>query len=223
MGNRGIIPRHVRHCFLRLLSYPEKLAGYTGPRRGMYVQTAEFSLHNYNERLDRRGPSLRSCAATVESTGERKRKVGLALLLFPGVFVIAAALTRCIMSLSVNPNALNINRWGGRETVAGIVAVNPPILKPSQSLASPLSVVQAVTFPLLTDSCSSVPQVFLATRVRKAEVIRVILWWQETQQNHRSRTIANLRDERWFANTQASQVRVGYCDGSPEGPEFSRK
>jgi hypothetical protein len=56
--------------------------------------------------------------------------MGLSLLLFPGVFVIAAALIRVIMSLQASPNALNINRWGVRETLAGIIAVNIPILRP---------------------------------------------------------------------------------------------
>jgi hypothetical protein len=60
----------------------------------------------------------------------RRRKMGLSLLLFPGVFVIAAALIRVIMSLQASPNALNINRWGVRETLAGIIAVNIPILRP---------------------------------------------------------------------------------------------
>ena len=59
-----------------------------------------------------------------------RRKLGLSLLLFPGVFVIAAALIRVIMSLEARPSALNINRWGVRETVAGIIAVNVPILRP---------------------------------------------------------------------------------------------
>jgi hypothetical protein len=56
--------------------------------------------------------------------------MGLSLLLFPGVFVIAAALIRVIMSLQASPSALNINRWGVRETLAGIIAVNIPILRP---------------------------------------------------------------------------------------------
>lgn len=60
----------------------------------------------------------------------RGRKLGLSLLLFPGIFVIAAALIRVIMSLQAKPSALNINRWGVRETLAGIIAVNIPILRP---------------------------------------------------------------------------------------------
>jgi hypothetical protein len=60
----------------------------------------------------------------------RGRKLGLSLLLFPGIFVIAAALIRVIMSLQVSPSALNINRWGVRETLAGVIAVNIPILRP---------------------------------------------------------------------------------------------
>jgi hypothetical protein len=59
-----------------------------------------------------------------------RRKLGLSLLLFPGIFVIAAALIRVIMSLNARPSALNLNIWGVRETIAGIVAVNVPILRP---------------------------------------------------------------------------------------------
>jgi len=62
-----------------------------------------------------------------------KRKMGLSLLLFPGVFVITAALIRVVMSLSANPSALNVNRWGVRETIAGVICVNLPILRPSKS------------------------------------------------------------------------------------------
>lgn len=58
------------------------------------------------------------------------RKFSLSLLLFPGVFVIAAALIRLVMSMQNSPSALNINRWGVRETLAGIIAVNVPILRP---------------------------------------------------------------------------------------------
>lgn len=60
----------------------------------------------------------------------RSRKLSLSLLLFPGVFVIAAAVVRVVMSLQASPSALNINRWGVRETLAGIIAVNIPILRP---------------------------------------------------------------------------------------------
>lgn len=60
----------------------------------------------------------------------RGRKFSLSLLLFPGVFVIAAAVVRVVMSLQASPSAVNINRWGVRETLAGIIAVNIPILRP---------------------------------------------------------------------------------------------
>lgn len=60
----------------------------------------------------------------------RSRKFTLSLLLFPGVFVIAAAVVRVVMSLQASPSAVNINRWGVRETLAGIIAVNIPILRP---------------------------------------------------------------------------------------------
>lgn len=57
------------------------------------------------------------------------RKIGLMLLLCSGVFVITAAIMRITFTFA-NVNALNINRWGTRETIAGITAVNAPILTP---------------------------------------------------------------------------------------------
>ena len=59
-----------------------------------------------------------------------KRKIVIALLLCSGLFVISAAIIRVVLTLGTNPSALNINRWGVRETIVGIVAVNLPILKP---------------------------------------------------------------------------------------------
>lgn len=60
------------------------------------------------------------------------RKLGLMLLLCSGIFVITAAIMRISFTLA-GVNALNINRWGTRETIAGIIAVNAPILMPRKS------------------------------------------------------------------------------------------
>lgn len=54
----------------------------------------------------------------------------IGILLSSGIFVIAAALIRIVSTLSVNPSALTVNRWGVRETLVGIIAVNVPILRP---------------------------------------------------------------------------------------------
>jgi hypothetical protein len=62
-----------------------------------------------------------------------KKKIALCLLLSSGIFVISAAIIRIVMTLVSHPSALTINRWGVRETIAGIVAVNAPILKPGKS------------------------------------------------------------------------------------------
>ena len=59
-----------------------------------------------------------------------QRKIVIGLLLCSGLFVISAAIIRVVLTLGSNPSALNINRWGVRETIVGIVAVNLPILKP---------------------------------------------------------------------------------------------
>jgi hypothetical protein len=58
------------------------------------------------------------------------RKIVIGVLLSSGLFVIAAAIIRVVLTLSANPSALNINRWGVRETIVGIITVNIPILRP---------------------------------------------------------------------------------------------
>ncbi|KAI7329371.1 hypothetical protein KC315_g6176 [Hortaea werneckii] len=59
-----------------------------------------------------------------------RKKITLAALLSSGIFVITAAIVRIVMTLKAHPSALTINRWGVRETIAGILAVNIPILRP---------------------------------------------------------------------------------------------
>jgi hypothetical protein len=63
------------------------------------------------------------------------RKLIIGLLLSSGAFVIAAAITRVVLTLSANPSALTINGWGVRETIVGILTVNIPILRPLFSKA----------------------------------------------------------------------------------------
>ncbi|KAI0478651.1 hypothetical protein GGR56DRAFT_332227 [Xylariaceae sp. FL0804] len=59
-----------------------------------------------------------------------RKKIVIAILLSSGLFVISAALIRVILTVSANPSALTINRWGVRETIVGIISVNIPILRP---------------------------------------------------------------------------------------------
>ncbi|KAF2217635.1 hypothetical protein CERZMDRAFT_22710, partial [Cercospora zeae-maydis SCOH1-5] len=59
-----------------------------------------------------------------------RKKITVGVVLSSGIFVITAALTRIIMTLKAHPSATVINRWGVRETIAGIIAVNAPILQP---------------------------------------------------------------------------------------------
>ena len=59
-----------------------------------------------------------------------RKKIALALLLSSGVFVITAAIVRVTESLVPHTSAITLNRWGVRETLAGILAVNAPILRP---------------------------------------------------------------------------------------------
>ncbi|KAH8900345.1 hypothetical protein GQ53DRAFT_613908, partial [Thozetella sp. PMI_491] len=59
-----------------------------------------------------------------------KKKLVIGILICSGLFVITAAIIRVVLTLGSNRSALNINRWGVRETIVGIVAVNIPILRP---------------------------------------------------------------------------------------------
>lgn len=59
-----------------------------------------------------------------------RQKLVIGLLLSSGVFVISAAIIRVVSTLVANPSALTINRWGVRETIVGIIAVNAPISPP---------------------------------------------------------------------------------------------
>lgn len=58
------------------------------------------------------------------------RKIAVGFLLSSGIFVITAAIVRIVETLAANATAVNINRWGFRETIAGILAINAPILRP---------------------------------------------------------------------------------------------
>lgn len=58
------------------------------------------------------------------------KKIGIALFICSGMFVIAAAIVRAALTLGNTPSGININRWGVRETIVGIITVNLPILRP---------------------------------------------------------------------------------------------
>ncbi|KIL90013.1 hypothetical protein FAVG1_06751 [Fusarium avenaceum] len=59
-----------------------------------------------------------------------RKKIVIGLLLSSGAFVIAAAITRVVLTLADNPSAITINSWGVRETIVGILTVNIPVLRP---------------------------------------------------------------------------------------------
>ena len=59
-----------------------------------------------------------------------RKKIVIGLLICSGFFVIAAAIIRVVLTLGANPSGTNINRWGVRETIVGIISVNIPILRP---------------------------------------------------------------------------------------------
>jgi hypothetical protein len=58
------------------------------------------------------------------------KKLVIGALLCSGLFVIAAAIIRAVLTLGSAPSGLNINRWGVRETIVGLITVNVPILRP---------------------------------------------------------------------------------------------
>jgi hypothetical protein len=58
------------------------------------------------------------------------KKLVIGVLLCSGLFVIAAAIIRAVLTLGSTPSGLNINRWGVRETIVGLITVNAPILRP---------------------------------------------------------------------------------------------
>jgi hypothetical protein len=83
-----------------------------------------------------------------------KKKIALMLLLSSGIFVITAAIIRIVMTLVAHPSALTINSWGVRETIAGIIAINIPIIKPSTccnlfALTHPANVLRSLLKMLL--------------------------------------------------------------------------
>jgi hypothetical protein len=58
------------------------------------------------------------------------KKIAIGVLLSSGIFVIAAAIIRAVLTLGATPSGLNINRWGVRETIVGHLTVNMPIFPP---------------------------------------------------------------------------------------------
>lgn len=64
-----------------------------------------------------------------------RKKLVIGIILSSGVFVIAAAIIRAVLSLDTAPSASNINRWGVRETIIGLITVNVPVLRPLLSRA----------------------------------------------------------------------------------------
>jgi len=84
----------------------------------------------------------------------KRQKIWLVLLLCSGFFVIAAAIIRITMTLMANPSALTINRWGVRETIAGIIAVNIPIVRPGKSTEA-----EHLILLVLTSSSQSSPAI----------------------------------------------------------------
>lgn len=59
-----------------------------------------------------------------------QRRIELTLLLCSGIFVTAACLVSFFMSMTDPDSSLNVSLWGTREEIAGIVAVNAPIIRP---------------------------------------------------------------------------------------------
>ncbi|TVY36494.1 hypothetical protein LOCC1_G008207 [Lachnellula occidentalis] len=58
------------------------------------------------------------------------RKIIIGALLFSGVFVITAALLRCILTLANTKEIGNSTIWGIRETFVSLIAISTPAIKP---------------------------------------------------------------------------------------------
>lgn len=58
------------------------------------------------------------------------RKIVIGILLSSGVFVITAALLRCVLSLISVANIGNSTIWGIRETFVSLIAISAPAIKP---------------------------------------------------------------------------------------------
>lgn len=59
-----------------------------------------------------------------------RRKLVIGLLLCSGIFVIIAALLRCILTLADASQIGNSTIWASRETVVSIIAISTPAIKP---------------------------------------------------------------------------------------------
>ncbi|TVY34178.1 hypothetical protein LOCC1_G008102 [Lachnellula occidentalis] len=59
-----------------------------------------------------------------------RRKIVIALLLSSGIFVITAALLRCILTLAATNQIGNSTIWGVRETFVSLIAISTPAIKP---------------------------------------------------------------------------------------------
>ncbi|CAH0020840.1 unnamed protein product, partial [Clonostachys rhizophaga] len=111
------------------------------PDPGTKTSTAHtFRYHCHSSQcVNRRSDALHSATLTMEALIPLLatyiheciiRKLAIGILLSSGIFVMAAALIRLGFSLSSNPSAANVNSWGVRETIVGIITVNIPILRP---------------------------------------------------------------------------------------------
>lgn len=68
-----------------------------------------------------------------------RHKILLGMLLCSGIFVVLAALLRCIKSLGAITDVYNSNNWGIRELLIAICAVCAPGIRPLFVKAKPLS------------------------------------------------------------------------------------
>ncbi|KKY19663.1 putative mg2+ transporter zinc transport protein [Diplodia seriata] len=59
-----------------------------------------------------------------------RQKCVVAAFLLTGVFVVAAAVVRVVVTLGSDPSTTTVNLWGVRETIVALVCVNVPVLRP---------------------------------------------------------------------------------------------
>ena len=58
-----------------------------------------------------------------------RQRIGVALVVCSGLFVILAALIRLGLTLADDHSAENSNAWGVRETIVGVITINMPMLR----------------------------------------------------------------------------------------------
>lgn len=168
-----------------------------------------------------------------------RRKLALGVMLLGGVFVIVAAIVRICMSLEAEPSTMNINRWGIRETIAGILAVNAPIVRPMISKAFWRGGPMSATDPSQTEdhTAPSKPRsgrnIFRSRRSSSKDIFEMLgpparsPFYGGAKDNSRSTTIKAFASdgdsERAASDAASEDLIIQKCDSPASGQEQQRR